>query len=89
MDVKSWRRDLKTGSFSFDDRNGMVTTTLEIKNLIGHVKHATSAARTWEQVRAVPCKTTTGSLKFDDGNGNVGCLPFTWENWLVDGFYNW
>ena len=38
------------------------TTTPQIKNLIGRVrknKRAARAARTYEQVRAVLCKTTT------------------------------
>ena len=48
------------GSFSID--NGTATTTPQIKNLIGRVrknKRAARAARAYEQVRAVLCKTTT------------------------------
>ena len=41
---------------------GTATTTQQIKNLIGRVsenKRAARAARTYEQVRAILCKTTT------------------------------
>ena len=47
-------------SFSIDNRT--VTTTPQIKNLIGRVStnnRAARAARTLEQVRAVSCRTTT------------------------------
>ena len=40
---------------------GMATTTPQIKNLIGRGsenKRAARAARTYEQVRAILCKTT-------------------------------
>ena len=41
---------------------GAATTTPQIKNLIGQaseIKSAARAARTYEQVRAILCKTTT------------------------------
>ena len=38
---------------------GTVTTTPQIKNLIGPIKRAARAARTYEQVRTVLCKTAT------------------------------
>ena len=40
---------------------GMATASPQIKNLIGRVRknRAARAARTYEQVRAVLCKTTT------------------------------
>ena len=49
---------------------GTATTTSQIKNLIGRaseIKSAARAARTYEQVRAILCKTTTWNyLSFDD-----------------------
>ena len=50
----------------------MATTTPQIKNLIGRVsenKRAACAARTYEQVRAILCKTTMWNYliySFDD-----------------------
>ena len=51
---------------------GAATTTPQIKNLIGQaseIKSAARAARTYEQVRAILCKTTTWNYliySFDD-----------------------
>ena len=51
---------------------GTATTTPQIKNLIGRAsenKRAARAARTYEQVRAILCKTTTWKYliySFDD-----------------------
>ena len=51
---------------------GTATTTLQMKNLIGRVrknKRAARAARTYEQVRTVLCKTTAFNYHiyhFDD-----------------------
>jgi len=50
----------QVGSFSIHD--GTATTTPQIKNLIDRAsenKRAARAARTYEEVRAIHCKTTT------------------------------
>ena len=61
------------GSFTINDRNeGTATTTPQIKNLIGRAsknKRAARAVRTYEQIRANLCKTTTWNYliySFDD-----------------------
>ena len=59
----------------------MASTTPQIKSLAGRVgknKRATRAARIYEQVRVVLCKTT-GSFNINDGNGNDNAI-----NWEFD-----
>ena len=52
----------KTQKGALASMTGTATTTPQIKNLIGRAsqnKRAARAARTYEQVRAILCKTTT------------------------------
>ena len=53
----------------FSMHNRPETETPKIKNLIGRMNTNTRAARTWEQYRAVLCKTTSLNYQvwgFDD-----------------------
>ena len=54
------------------------TTTPQIKNLIGRVrknKRAARAARTYEQVRAVLCKTTIWDYHIYRTDANLSIQP--------------
>ena len=53
-------------------------TTSQIKNLIGRVKkktRAAHAARTYEQVHAILCKTTTWNYHIDRLDDNLSIQP--------------
>ena len=57
---------------------GTATTTPQIKNLIGRAsenKRAARAARTYEQVRAILCKTTTWNYLIYSFNDNLSIKP--------------
>ena len=57
---------------------GTATTTPQIKNLIGRAsenKHAARAARTYEQVRAILCKTTTWNYLIYSFKDNLSVKP--------------
>ena len=57
---------------------GTATTTPQINNLIGRAsenKRAARAARTYEQVRAILCKTTTWYYLIYSFDENVSIKP--------------
>jgi len=57
---------------------GTATTTPQIKNLIGRAsenKRAARAARTYEQVRAILCKTTTWNYLIYSFDDNLSIKP--------------
>ena len=57
---------------------GTATTTPQIKNLIGRAsknKRAVRAARTYEQVRAILCKTTTSNHLINRFDDNLSIQP--------------
>ena len=57
---------------------GTSTTTPQVKNLIGRVsenKCAASAARTYEQVRAILCQTTTWNYLIYCFDDNLSIKP--------------
>ena len=57
---------------------GTATTTPQIKNLIGRAsenKRAARAERTYEQVRAILCKTTTWNYLIYSFDDNLSTKP--------------
>ena len=57
---------------------GTATTTPQIKNLIGRAsesKRAAREARTYEQVRAILCKTTTWNYLIYSIDDNLSIKP--------------
>ena len=57
---------------------GTATTTPQIKNLIGRAsenKRAARAARTYEQVRAILCKTTMWNCLIYSSDENLSIKP--------------
>ena len=57
---------------------GTAMTTPQIKNLIGRAsknKRAARAARTYEQVRAILCKTTTSNYLIYSFDDNLSIKP--------------
>ena len=54
---------------------GTSTTALQVKNLIGRASENKRAARTYEQVRAILCKTTTWNYLIYSFDDNLSIKP--------------